>query len=117
MFKDPVIRFNGFVWKAWICCHIQDENDEWDGMATAYATRRNGKAWNWPDHVLMGRQGTWDARGARVTSVLPHGRVAYDGRRNASENWFEKIGLAVPQADSSALQSISDVPVSIARYL
>ena len=40
-----------------------------------------------------GGRATWDARGARVTTVLADGRMAYDGRATAEENWFEKTGL------------------------
>jgi len=67
--------------------------------------------------VLAGRAGHWDARGARITTVLPDGRVAYDGRRTPDENWFERTGIAVPTGEKGNLRSISDEPVSTARYL
>jgi hypothetical protein len=115
--KDPVIRFDGTTWHAWICCHLQDEHDEWDGMASAWATSKDGLDWTWRGHVLAGREGMWDARGARITAVLPDGRAAYDGRRNAAENWFERTGIAIPAGEHGMLESMSDEPVSTARYL
>jgi hypothetical protein len=45
-------------------------------MNTAYATSSDGLAWQWHGTVLSGRPGEWDARGARLTTVLPDGRAA-----------------------------------------
>jgi hypothetical protein len=115
--KDPVVRFDGTTWQAWICCHLPDEQNEWDTMASAWATSKDGIEWDWHGQVLAGRPGMWDARGARITAVLPDGRVAYDGRRNAAENWFEKTGIAAPTGNDGQLSAISDEPVSTARYL
>jgi hypothetical protein len=57
----------------------------------------------------------WDARGARLTAVLPDGRASYDGRATKEENFSERTGLAVP--DGEALRAEGDAPVATARYL
>ena len=72
--------------------------------------------WHWHGTVLTGRPGKWDARGARLTTVLPDGRAAYDGRASAEENWFERTGLAVPTAGGRFVQ-VEDSPVIDVRYL
>jgi hypothetical protein len=60
----------------------------------------------------------WDARGARVTAVLPDGRVAYDGRATKEENWFERIGLARPTGNGPGeLEQINEDAAVDARYL
>ena len=86
-------------------------------MTAGHATSGDGLEWDWQGTVLAGRPGFWDARGARVTAVLPDGRAAYDGRATKEENWFERTGLAGPGDRPGQLEAVSDEPVSGARYL
>jgi hypothetical protein len=58
-----------------------------------------------------------DARGARVTAVLPDGRAAYDGRATRQQNFSERTGLAVPADRPGALVPQGDEPVGPMRYL
>ena len=115
--KDPLVqRTPDGGWQAWICCHPLDVPDEEDRMTTAYATSADGLEWTWHGTVLAPRQGTWDARGARVTAVLPDGRAAYDGRATKEENWFERTGLA-RHTGNGRLEQASDDAVADVRYL
>ena len=65
-------------------------------MTTAYATSSDGLSWDWHGDVLRPTPGTWDQRGARMTTILSSEPlvVLYDGRASAEENWFEKTGIA-----------------------
>ncbi|MFC4494780.1 hypothetical protein ACFPA8_11615 [Streptomyces ovatisporus] len=117
--KDPVIRWRDGRWEAWLCCHPLDRPGEEDRMFTAYATSGDGLHWQWRGPVLQGRSGAWDARGARLTSVLPDGRAAYDGRASAEENWFERTGLAAREVTDGAVKfsATGQEPVADVRYL
>ena len=116
--KDPIVqRTDDGGWQAWICCHPLDIPGEEDRMTTAYAPSRDGLTWEWHGTVLAPRPGTWDARGARLTAVLPDGRAAYDGRASKEENWFERTGLARRIGSNGPLEQVGDEPVANVRYL
>jgi hypothetical protein len=117
--KDPIVqRTSDGGWQAWICCHPLDVPDEEDRMTTAYAKSRDGIEWEWHGTVLAPRPGTWDARGARLTTVLPDGRAAYDGRASKEENWFERTGLARLTGNRPGeLEQVGAEPVGDYRYL
>ena len=114
--KDPLIRYAGGRYHAWICCHLLDIPGAEDRMNSAYATSEDGWDWTWHGTVLEGRPGHWDARGARITAVLPDGRAAYDGRATAEENWFERTALAEP-TPTGTFTALPTSPVIDARYL
>ncbi|HEV2217266.1 MAG TPA: hypothetical protein VGV88_06805 [Candidatus Dormibacteraeota bacterium] len=114
--KDPVVRRTKYGWEAWVCCHPLDEPGEEDRMTTAYATSDDGLRWRWHGADLAGRPGAWDARGARVTAVLPDGRASYDGRASKEENFLERTGVAEPGA-AGALLARDGGPVANVRYL
>jgi hypothetical protein len=116
-FKDPVVRRSGGQWRAWLCRHPLDIPGAEDRMSTVYATSEDGVAWHLHGTVLAGRPGHWDARGARVSTVLPDGRACYDGRATAEENWYEQTGLAVPTGDGARLRAVDGGPVADLRYL
>jgi hypothetical protein len=115
--KDPIVRLVDGRWHAWICCHPLDVPGAEDRMSSAYATSEDGWTWEWHGTVLAGRPGTWDARGARLTSVLPDGRAAYDGRATAEENWFERTGLARRTGQDGRFTQLEDSPIVDVRYL
>jgi len=96
--KDTVIARHGENWHLWATCHPLDVADQEDRMISRYATSADGVRWEWQSTCLKGRDGQWDARGARVTAVVfGEGQIIalYDGRANARENFEERTGLAV----------------------
>lgn len=114
--KDPVIERTGSGWRAWICCHPLDEPGEEDRMTTAFATSDDGLDWRWHGTALGPRPGAWDARGARVTSVIANGLASYDGRASKEENFRERTGLARVDAEGS-MHAVGSEPVADVRYL
>ena len=117
--KDPFVRRTADGgWEAWICCHPLDIPDEEDRMTTAYATSPDGLTCEWLGTVLGPREGKWDSRGSRLTTILPDGRAAYDGRASKEENWFERIGLARLTGNRPGeLEPTNEEPAADARYL
>jgi hypothetical protein len=94
--KDPVVLHANGRWHLWASCHPLDDPHATDRMRTDYATSEDGATWTWHGTVLAAKPGRWEARGVRITSVLPAGgrrAVAfYDGRASAAETG--RSGLA-----------------------
>lgn len=108
--KDPVITVGDDGYEMWLCCHPLDEPGHEDRMTTRRLTSVDGLDWTDHGEVLAGREGQWDARGARVSAVLPDGSVLYDGRPDAESNWFETTGVAT--WDGTALTRLDQPPIS-----
>lgn len=97
--KDPVVERRQDGWHLWLCCHPLTEADAEDRMTTRYLTSEDGLAWVDRGEALAGQPGAWDARGARVTTVVSWSPlvVLYDGRPDAESNWHERTGIATGQ--------------------
>jgi hypothetical protein len=94
--KDPVVEHTSDGWRMWLCCHPLTDAGHEDRMTTRMLTSADGLDWTDCGEVLAGRAGHWDARGARVTTVLTSDPlvVLYDGRPDAASNWYETTGVA-----------------------
>ncbi len=118
--KDPVIRFAAGRWHGWICCHPLDQPGEEDRMLTRYATSPDGVDWTWHAAALTPQDGTWDARGVRVTAVLARAAY-YDGRASKDENFHERTGLATGVATTglptARLRAEGRRPIADVRYV
>ena len=103
--KDPVITVRDGLWEMWLCEHPLDDPGQEDRMSTSYLTSSDGLSWERHGTVLEPTPGTWDARGARVTTVLSHDPlvVLYDGRPTAEDNWHETTSLARANGDAGAI--------------
>lgn len=116
--KDPVVAWDGDIWHLWVCVHSIGVPAEADRMFTHYATSRDGIDWTWHGVALAGREGAWDARGTRITSVLldqPHPVAYYDGRADAAQNWEERTGLAVGNG-LGQFRAQSDRPAAVSPH-
>jgi hypothetical protein len=122
--KDVVVRADAGGWQMWACRHPLDDGEEQaDRMTTWYATSADGLDWTLRGEALAPTQGTWNARGTRITSVVAeHGQwwAIYDARRSAEENWLERSGLAVgdaPERFTAAAGPVPDRVGDVLRYV
>lgn len=111
--KDPVVTVRDGRWEMWLCEHPLAEAGHEDRMTTSYLTSDDGLAWTRHGTVLSPTPGSWDARGARVSTVLSHDPlvVLYDGRPTAEDNWHEVTGVARADGATGRLVPDPDAPV------
>lgn len=123
--KDPVVHrpAEGRGWQMWACRHPLDGDDAAaDRMRSDFFTSTDGLSWVHEGPALTPTPGSWDARGARITSV---GRTdqgswtaLYDGRASAEENFRERTGVATGEGPTSFLAADGPSPSGhVARYV
>jgi hypothetical protein len=116
--KDPVVVQHEGRWHLWASCHPLDDPDATDRMTSEYASSDDGVVWTWHGTALRGRDGNWDARGARVSAVRLEAAnpiAYYDGRATAEENWEERTGIA-RIVGLGSFEAVGDAPVATSRY-
>lgn len=117
--KDAVVHRDGHAWSMWACRHPLDGGDEEaDRMTSWYLTSADGLRWSNPVIALAPPGGGWDARGTRITSVLPGEpwTAFYDGRADAAENWYERTAGAEGAPDAF-VPVTGPTPAGTRRYL
>jgi hypothetical protein len=114
--KDPVVEVRPEGWRAWVCAHPLDVPGHEDRMTTWFGTSADGLDWTLEGPVLSPVPGSWDARGARLTTVASEDPlvVLYDGRPTAEANWHEVTGVA--RGDARHLVGDADGPAARSPY-
>lgn len=102
--KDPLIKRRGRLWVMWAAVHPLDEPEGEDRMSAHRLVSRDGIDFDDLGPRLVGREGQWDARGVRVTSVLAEDPlvVSFDGRPDRESAGAETTGVAVTGLDGLA---------------
>ena len=104
-------------WHAWICCHPLDVAGR-GGPDDDRRTRRapTGSSGTGTAPCSPAAPGKWDARGARLTAVLPDGRAAYDGRATAGGELVRADGHRRARTATAASRRPDEAGLD-ARYL